>query len=122
MAITSTEYIEHHLQHWKVQTSIGTFYLDTLLTSWIVGIAFLIIFFVIAKNAKVDKPGPVQNFIEFIYDFVQTQVKETFHGRSSLIAPLALTIFIWIFLMNFMDLIPVDLVPLIAGKLGGSTL
>ena len=63
-------------------------------------------------------PGGVQNFIETIVSFVDTQVRDTFHGASRLVAPLALTIFCWIFLFNFMDLIPVDLLPLVARGVG----
>ena len=59
-----------------------------------------------------------QNFVEMILEFVQTQVKDTFPGKNALIAPLALTIFVWVWLMNFMDLIPVDLLPLIASWFG----
>lgn len=112
----TTEYIQHHLQHWEVKTSFGTFYLDTLITSWTVGIIFLVFFYTIARRATPGIPGPVQNFVEYVYEFVQTQVKESYHGRSRLIAPLALTIFVWIFLMNFMDLLPVDLIPGLLNK------
>lgn len=63
-------------------------------------------------------PGKLQNLIEVLVEFVDKQVKDTFHGRSKFIAPLALTIFVWVFLMNFMDLIPVDLLPWIASFFG----
>jgi len=63
-------------------------------------------------------PGKFQNFVELMVEFVDTQVKDTFHGTSRLIAPLALTIFCWVFLFNFMDLVPVDLLPWIAGYAG----
>jgi F-type H+-transporting ATPase subunit a len=105
-ALDATSYIQHHLEHWEWHTPFGIFNLDTLLISWVLGIAFLFLFRWAAKRATVDTPGSVQNFVEMLYDFVQSQVKETFHGRSKLIAPLALTI-----LMNCMDLIPVDLIP-----------
>ena len=118
--LDATSYIQHHLQHWELKTHIGTFYLDTLIVSWLVGILFLFLFRFAAKRAVVDTPGPLQNFVELIYEFVQSQVKETFHGRSALIAPLALTIFVWIFLMNLMDLVPVDVVPKCAALLGAS--
>lgn len=114
----ASSYIQHHLQHWQWKTNFGTFNLDTLLVSWVLGLAFLCLFRWVVKRASVGVPGALQNFVEFLYDFVQTQVKETFHGRSALIAPLALTIFVWIFLMNFMDLIPVDLLPSVAEHLG----
>jgi len=63
-------------------------------------------------------PGKVQNFVEILIEFVDKTVRESFHGRSMLIAPLALTIFVWIFLMNFMDLLPVDLLPAILSLFG----
>lgn len=114
----SAEYIHHHLQHWELKTSFGTFYLDTLISSWVLGLCFLILFRWVAVRASVDKPGAMQNFVEYIYEFVDTQVKESFHGRSALIAPLSLTIFLWVFLMNFTDLLPVDLIPGLASLLG----
>jgi len=116
--LDASSYIQHHLQHWEWKTSFGTYNVDTLLVSWVIGITFLFLFRWVAKRATVNTPGFLQNFVEMLYDFVQTQVKETFHGRSRLIAPLALTIFVWIFLMNFMDLIPVDVVPKLAEALG----
>lgn len=116
--LDATTYIQHHLQHWALETQWGTFYLDTLLVSWVVGAAFLFLFWRVAKRATIDSPGFLQNFVEMLYEFVQKQVKETFHGRSALIAPLALTIFVWVFLMNFMDLIPVDLLPKLLGNVG----
>lgn len=114
----ATSYIQHHLEHWEWHTSFGTYNLDTLLVSWVLGLSFLLLFRWVAKRATVDTPGPLQNFVEMLYDFVQSQVKETFHGRSTLIAPLALTIFTWVFLMNFMDLIPVDLIPRFTESIG----
>lgn len=116
--LNASSYIHHHLEHWEVKTSLGTFNMDTLAVSWAVGLCFIVLFYWVAKRATADKPGPLQNFVELIYDFVQTQVKDTFHGRSVLIAPLALTIFVWIFLMNVMDLIPVDILPKAVGLLG----
>ena len=63
-------------------------------------------------------PGGLQNFVEFIVEFVQAQIKDAFHGRNALIAPLSLTIFVWVFLMNAMDLLPIDLFTFIARPLG----
>ncbi len=117
-ALTATSYIQHHLQHWTLKTSFGTYYLDTLLVSWVVGLTFLFLFWRVAKRATAGTPSALQNFVELLYEFAQKQVKETFHGQSTLIAPLALTIFVWIFLMNFMDLIPVDLLSRVLGYVG----
>ena len=65
----------------------------------------------VAKNVTDGVPGPLQNFVEIMIEFVDTQVKDSFHGHNPVIAPLALTIFVWVFLWNLMDLLPVDLVP-----------
>lgn len=110
-SLEATSYIHHHLQHWEWKTHWGTFNLDTLVVSWVIGITFLLLFRWVAKRATINTPSFLQNLVEMLYEFVQKQVKETFHGRSALIAPLSLTIFIWIFLMNFMDLLPVDVLP-----------
>lgn len=95
-----------------------TLNVDTLLVSVALGTAALLLFRKVAKSMTSGVPGKLQNFIEVIFEFVDTQVKDTFHGRSALIAPLALTIFTWVFLMNLMDLIPVDVVPRLAGAAG----
>ncbi len=109
-ALDTASYIHHHLQHWTWQTPLGTYNLDTLCVSWALGLLFAGSFYWAAKRATVHAPGALQNFVEILYEFVQTQVKDTFHGRSALIAPLSMTIFVWVFLMNCMDFLPVDLV------------
>lgn len=115
------EYIQHHLQQLAVSvhpSPFWTLHLDTLGVSIVLGIVFLTFFRLAARKATSGVPGRLQNFVEILVDFVQGLVKESFHGRSQLIAPLALTIFVWVFLMNFMDLLPVDLLPRIAATLG----
>jgi F-type H+-transporting ATPase subunit a len=72
----------------------------------------------VAKKTSRDKPGRWQALVEIVVDFVDGSVKDTFHGTSRLIAPLGLTIFVWVFLMNLMDLVPVDWIPLLAGAAG----
>ncbi|QHG92213.1 F0F1 ATP synthase subunit A [Coxiella endosymbiont of Amblyomma sculptum] len=117
--LTSTEYIQHHMIHWSVNlrnfTSINegfwTINLDTLFVSLILGFLFFIFFYTIARRATTKIPGKWQNFIEMAIELIDKMVKDSFHGDRSLIAPLSLTVFIWVFLMNFMDLIPVDLIP-----------
>jgi F-type H+-transporting ATPase subunit a len=116
--LTATAYIQHHLQHWTVGSGFWTLNLDTLLMSWVTGLIFLVAFRMAAKRARVEAPGRLQGFVEWMYEFAETQVKETFHGRSALIAPLALTIFIWVWVMNFMDLLPVDVPGMLASFLG----
>lgn len=124
--ITPAEYVQHHLQNLHLNLHNFTFTnngfwtlnLDTMGVSIVLGVGFLALFYLVARRATAGVPGRWQNFVELIVDFVQGLVKESFHGRSKLIAPLALTIFIWVFLMNFMDLIPVDLIPRIMQWLG----
>jgi len=108
-----TEYIQHHLHHlrWPHDDGFWTLNLDTLFFTFVICAAFLALFLGIARRAKVANPGKLQSFIEMIVVFVDGAVKETFHGKSKLIAPLAITIFCLVFLMNFLDMLPVDLLP-----------
>ena len=112
-ALTSGSYITHHLQNWTLGEP-GTFWsihLDSMLFSVGLGILFLWLFRSVAKKATTGVPGKLQCLVEMIVEFVDSTVKDTFHGRSALIAPLSLTIFVWIILMNTMDLVPVDWLP-----------
>ena len=129
-AQTSSEYISHHLQNLQVCRVDGewawnqcagnpmTLNVDSMFFSVILGVVFIWLFGSAARRASSGKPGKLQAFVEIIIDFVDSSVKETFHAKSRLIAPLALTIFVWVFLMNFMDLIPVDWLPLAAAGIG----
>ena len=93
-------------------------HLDTMAFSIGLGVLFLYFFRKAARQATTDVPGGLQNFVEWIVEFVDDSVRGSFSGRNALVAPLALTIFIWIFLMNFMDLIAVDFFPELAHLLG----
>ena len=127
---TSGEYIQHHLQNLQVCRADGEWVwnhcagnpmainVDSMFFSVLLGLIFVWLFRGVAKKVSSSKPGKVQAFVEIIIDFVDSSVRDTFHGKSRLIAPLALTIFVWVFLMNFMDLIPVDWLPMIAGGIG----
>lgn len=95
------------------------FHVDTLAVSVVLGLIFILLFRLAARKATSDQPGGLQNFVEVLVEFVDGSVKDTFHGRNPLIAPLALTIFVWVFLMNFMDLIPVDWLPMLAATIAG---
>lgn len=117
-APSGSEYIVHHLTNLTVGEGFWALHLDTLFVSAGLGILFLWLFKKVADSATSDVPGPLQNFAEIMVDFVDTQVKDSFHGKNELIAPLALTIFVWVFLWNAMDLIPVDLLPSIAAMFG----
>ena len=121
------EYITHHLTFLtnKPQTSLVNFSVidyDTVFFSVLLAVLFAASFYVVARRAVANSDGGAprgfQSFVELIVDWVDTQVKDVFHGTSRLIAPLALTIFCWVYLFNFMDLVPVDLLPDIAGGVG----
>ncbi len=118
---TMTEYIKHHLVHLKVQVADGPFWtlhLDSILFKLLLSAAFLWLFLRVARRATSGVPGKLQCAIEMVVEMVNGLVKETFHGRSKFIAPLAITIFCLVFLMNFMDIIPVDLLPALAAASG----
>ena len=134
--ITPGDYITHHLQNltfgnhpehgWSFAHSAAdaqamgfwAIHVDTLFWSLLLGVGFFLMFRSVAKKANSGVPSRFQAFIESIVEFVDNSVRETFHGTSRLIAPLALTLFVWIFFMNFMDLIPVDWLPWVATKAG----
>ena len=86
-------------------------HVDSLAWSIGLGIIFCWVFRRVAVKASSGVPSGVVNLVEMIVEFVDDTVRDTFHGRNKLIAPLALTVFVWVFLMNLMDLIPVDLIP-----------
>ncbi|HEY7883388.1 MAG TPA: F0F1 ATP synthase subunit A [Cellvibrionaceae bacterium] len=87
------------------------FHVDSLAWSFGLGALVMFIFFMAARKASVDVPGRFQGFIEMVVEFVGDTTKEVFHGRTGPIAPIALTVFIWVFMMNLMKLVPVDLIP-----------
>lgn len=113
-----TGYIVHHLTNLKVGEGFWSLHLDTMFFSIALGGLFLWMFIKAAKHATSGVPGGLQNFCEIMVEFVDGQVKDSFHGKNPVIAPLALTIFMWVILWNAMDLLPVDLLPAIAGALG----
>lgn len=126
--VSSTEYVVHHLTNLKLDLSTMTLdahasgfwvlHLDSIVFSLLLGGVFLWFFRSAAKAATAGVPSGIQNFAEMVVDFVDGQVKETFPGHHPLVAPLGLTIFVWVFLMNCMDLVPVDLLPAIAATGG----
>jgi len=94
------------------------FHVDSLGWSLAMGILFAWLFRKAAKSATSGVPGKLQNVVETVVEFVDNTVKETFHGRNPLVAPLALTIFVWVFLMNSLKWVPVDIIPGIAHAAG----
>ena len=119
---SASDYIVHHITNLSVGEGFWKLHVDTLFFSIVLGLLFVGLFYRVASRAHAGVPEPLQNFIEMLVEFVDHQVKEVFHGHSRMLTPLALTIFVWVFLMNFMDLVPVDLLPAIAGAAGISHL
>ena len=103
------EYIKHHLTHNTGEVFGGQFHFDTWIVSLALGLAFLLWFGLAARKATAGVPSKGQAFVEIIFEFIDGQVKDTFHGDRRSVAPLALTIFMWVVLMNAMDLLPLDL-------------
>jgi F-type H+-transporting ATPase subunit a len=109
-----TEYVSHHLEHLKVGEGLWAIHVDTLFFSVVLGALMLFVMILAARRATSGIPGKLQNFVEVLVDFVDNSVKESFHGPRQFVAPLAMTIFVWVLLWNLMDLIPVDYLPLLA--------
>jgi F-type H+-transporting ATPase subunit a len=132
----ASSYIQHHLQNltwgrhpdgtWGFAENaeqaqymgFWAIHVDTMLWSVLLGFVFFALFYRVARNATSDVPGKFQSTIEVIIEFIDSSVRDSFHGTNKLIAPLALTLFVWIFFMNFMDLIPVDWLPWVASSAG----
>jgi F-type H+-transporting ATPase subunit a len=118
-SVNMTGYIQHHLQHLQLSVGDGAFMkinLDTLFFTALTGLIFLLLFLRVSRKATAGVPGKLQCAIEMVVLFVDGLVRETFHGKSRIIAPLAITIFCLVFLMNFMDMIPVDFLPWLWGS------
>ena len=110
--LTSTEYIGHHLTNRTISLGDGPFWtlhLDTVVTATILGVMGFGFLWWIVRGATAGVPNKRQAFVELLFDFVDGQVKGIFHGNRAFVAPLALTVFVWVLLMNAMDFIPVDI-------------
>jgi len=114
----STEYITHHLTHFSVGEGFWTWNIDTMFMSILLGLVTIALFYSASRKATSGVPGKWQAFVEMVVEFVDNSVKEVFHLDRSFLAPLALTIFVWVFLMNAMDLLPLDVPGKIAGLFG----
>lgn len=125
--LTSSEYIKHHLQNLTCTFQEGHFHcahsaeeakamgfwalnIDTVLMSLLLGSVFLFFFTRAARAASAGVPNGLVNFVEWVIEFIDSSVRGSFTAKNALVAPLALTIFMWIFLMNLMDLMPIDFV------------
>jgi len=134
--ITSGEYIQHHLTNltfgklpeggWGMAHSAAeakamgfwAIHVDSMF--WSIGLAAIFLFFFIkaANKATAGVPSGLLNFVEWIIEFIDSSVRGSFSHKNNMVAPLALTTFAWVFMMNFMDLVPVDLIPWITGMMG----
>jgi F-type H+-transporting ATPase subunit a len=120
---TANEYILHHLTFLSNKEPVGVvdfsvIHLDSVFFSVLLALLFGGSFYFAARTATSGVPGKFQNFVELVVEFIDTQVKDSFHGTNKLLAPLALTIFCWVFLFNAMDILPVDLLPWLAHGAG----
>ena len=133
---SSGEYIKHHLQnltygqhadgtwgiaHGAAEAKAMGFWainVDSMLCSIGLGVLFLFFFRMAAKKATVGVPTGLQNFVEWIIEFIDHSVRGSFSPKNAMVAPLALTVFVWVLLMNAMDLLPVDWLPYVAGMAG----
>lgn len=114
-----SEYISHHLTNLQVTFDpLGKVNLDTIVMSWALGIIGLGLFWLVARRATTGVPGRLQSFIEMMVEFVDNTVKDIFPGDRKFLSPLALTIFVWVFMFNLMDLLPIDWVATISHGLG----
>ncbi len=121
--LTPSGYIEHHLTNLRISVGEGGFWkldLDSLIMSIIVGVVGLGVFWIVARRVTAGVPGRLQGFVELVLEFVDNTVKDVFPGDRKFLGPLALTIFVLVFMMNLMDLIPIDFVATVMGWFGVS--
>ena len=118
--VTAGAYIIHHLHHLQVGSGFWTFNVDTIAYSLLLGVIGCFVMWRVAKGVSSGVPGRLQAAVEFLVEMVDSQAKGIVHNEQSrkFVSPLALTVFVWIFLMNAMDLLPVDMLPK-AGEAAG---
>ncbi len=134
--LTSTGYIKHHLQNLTFgmhpenglsfahtaeeakEMGFWAIHVDTMFWSVFLGALFLWLFRKVAKSATSEVPAGFQNFVEVVIEFIDNNCRDTFSAKNNLVAPIALTLFVWVLLMNTMDLVPVDWIPMVASLLG----
>lgn len=138
--LTSSDYIRHHLTnltygqfpdgHWGFahtaaeakEMGFWAIHVDSMAWSLILGLIFFFTFRSAAKHATTGVPAGLQNFVEWIIEFIDHSVRGSFSGKNDIVAPIALTVFVWVFLMNFMDLIAIDWLPQVAAWVGSTFL
>jgi F-type H+-transporting ATPase subunit a len=113
-----TGYITHHLTHLTVGEGFWSVHLDSVIFLFALAALFVIVFGVLARRATSGVPGRFQAVVEIVVEYVDGIVSQTFQGHSKLVAPLAITIFMLVFLMNFMDMLPVDALPALGEAFG----
>ena len=116
--LSTADYISHHLSFLKTGEGFSGIHIDSLFFSIVSGIVFIYFFHKAAKKATSGVPGKWQCFVEMLVEWVNGVVKDNFHGPRNVVAPLALTVFCWVFIMNSIDLIPVDFLPQLANLFG----
>jgi F-type H+-transporting ATPase subunit a len=112
-ALTPTSYIQHHLKNLTVSVGEGgfwTLHLDTLVTAVLMGLLMVFLFWLATRNATAGVPGKWQAFVEICLEFVDRQARDTYHGTSKLVTPIAITLFFWILMMNLLKMIPADFI------------
>ena len=121
-ALTPTTYIQHHLQNLTAPVGEGggfwTLHVDTFLTAVLMGLVMVVAFWLATRKATAGVPGKWQAFVEICLEFVDKQAKDTYHGKSKLVTPIAITIFFWILLMNLLKMIPADFFAIPLGWIG----
>jgi F-type H+-transporting ATPase subunit a len=124
--ITSSQYIQHHLEHLTLNlnnftigegTGFWRLNLDTLIVSMLIGLTMMVTMRYVAIRMS-EQPGRLQSFVETVLEFVDNTVQEIFHHKNTFVASLGLTIFLWVFFMNAMDLLPVDGISRFLGLFG----
>jgi F-type H+-transporting ATPase subunit a len=114
-----TDYITHHLTHLRVGSGFWTWHVDTLFMSSLLAAGVSLLLWLAARRVRSDAaPSGFAGFVEFVYDWVDAQVADVYHGERRFMTALALTLFTWVVAMNTMDLLPVDLPGHIATAFG----
>ncbi|HBK45867.1 MAG TPA: F0F1 ATP synthase subunit A [Xanthomonadaceae bacterium] len=121
-AHTPSDYITHHLQNLTYQVVPGnpfmSIHVDTIVTAVLLGLLMVFAFWLATRKATAGVPGKWQAFVEICLEFVDRQAKDTYHGKSKLVTPIAITIFFWILLMNLVKMIPADFIAIPLGWAG----
>ncbi|MBB1061536.1 F0F1 ATP synthase subunit A [Marilutibacter spongiae] len=111
--LTPTGYIQHHLQNLTASVGEGSFWtinVDTLVSAILMGLLIVVAFWTATRKATPGVPGKWQAFVEICLEFVDKQARDTYHGPSKLVTPIAITLFFWILMMNLLKMIPADFI------------